>query len=506
MLGFIILVSILLGIICWKLVSLAVWAIRAAKITANIPGPKPLPFLGNLLEFGNTRTLEDGFKRFLKLYKTYCRPPDRILKFWLGPKLVIILGNPQHIEVVLSSEEALNKDSLYKYMELMSDGVLSQNGDDWVQLRKLLNPFVTRKAIEPCLESFHEKTVKLIKLLDNKIENDQVFNIKHFIARYTFDVFFVSNFGCDINEMDVDRGLDRLFERVVELSFKMMTTFPTCLSFPYAKISKLGRNISSKSQVFWKLIYDVLQTRKKYKNLADEGVTGNATLYADMLIKKAEKENLSWVEIGKSATDYVLAGSHSVSLMSSTIILLLAMYPEHQEAVYQEQLEILGDDPEVAPTWEQLSKMTYLTRVFKEVIRLMTAPFIIRDVDNDINLGKFTIPKDSTAFIVLYSLHRDPTIWSHPEEFYPDHFLPEEKAKRPKNSYLPFSWGPRNCPGILYAITVTKILVSTLIRKYSFNTDLKFEQLTYKFSIFFDIAQGHMVKKIPRNRTPVQGA
>lgn len=57
------------------------------------------------------------------------------------------------------------------------------------------------------------------------------------------------------------------------------------------------------------------------------------------------------------------------------------------------------------------------------------------------------LPKGCMALIAFMYLHRDPDIWSHPEEFYPDHFLPEEVAARPKGAYLPFSWGPRSCPG-----------------------------------------------------------
>lgn len=62
--------------------------------------------------------------------------------------------------------------------------------------------------------------------------------------------------------------------------------------------------------------------------------------------------------------------------------------------------------------------------------------------------GDYKLPKGATLFITLYSLHRNTKIWSHPNEFHPDHFLPEECARRPKGSYLPFSWGPRSCPGI----------------------------------------------------------
>lgn len=64
------------------------------------------------------------------------------------------------------------------------------------------------------------------------------------------------------------------------------------------------------------------------------------------------------------------------------------MYPEHQEKVYKEQLDILGEDPLVSPTPQQLSKMTYLTRIIKELIRLYSPPAIFRTLTNDLDLGK----------------------------------------------------------------------------------------------------------------------
>lgn len=51
-----------------------------------------------------------------------------------------------------------------------------------------------------------------------------------------------------------------------------------------------------------------------------------------------------------------------------------------------------------------------------------------------------------------HKLHRDPAYWSHPEIFHPEHFLPENVDKRPKYSYIPFSTGPRRCPGKIYLL------------------------------------------------------
>lgn len=57
------------------------------------------------------------------------------------------------------------------------------------------------------------------------------------------------------------------------------------------------------------------------------------------------------------------------------------------------------------------------------------------------------LPKDSSAVIPLLHIHRSKKFWPEPLKFDPERFLPENMAKRHRCTYLPFSYGPRNCVG-----------------------------------------------------------
>lgn len=57
------------------------------------------------------------------------------------------------------------------------------------------------------------------------------------------------------------------------------------------------------------------------------------------------------------------------------------------------------------------------------------------------------IPKGTIAVVIIYDLHRDPRLWTEPNKYDPDRFLPERSANRHPYSYIPFSAGPRNCIG-----------------------------------------------------------
>jgi len=58
------------------------------------------------------------------------------------------------------------------------------------------------------------------------------------------------------------------------------------------------------------------------------------------------------------------------------------------------------------------------------------------------------VEKDEKIMIPIYSLHHDPKYFKDPEVFDPERFSPEENAKRPKGTYLPFGDGPRICIGM----------------------------------------------------------
>lgn len=95
-----------------------------------------------------------------------------------------------------------------------------------------------------------------------------------------------------------------------------------------------------------------------------------------------------------------------------------------------------------------LSKLTYLDMCLKESMRLFPiAPFIFRDTNEEFQLEKLTIPENVTVALSIYHAHRNPEFWKKPNEFFPDHFLPEAVSKRHPFAFLPFSAGPRKCIG-----------------------------------------------------------
>lgn len=126
---------------------------------------------------------------------------------------------------------------------------------------------------------------------------------------------------------------------------------------------------------------------------------------------------------------------------------MLAINQTHQELVVDELREIFADGSDAEIDQTHLAAMKYTERAIKESMRLIPpVPFIGRKSAGDIELAKGVVPKSTIVVINIMQLHRNPKIWGENAlEFDPDRFLPENVAKRPPYSYIPFSAGSRNC-------------------------------------------------------------
>ena len=184
-------------------------------------------------------------------------------------------------------------------------------------------------------------------------------------------------------------------------------------------------------------------------------------------------EHLDLANVRNQIFTFLVAGHETTSGALSFAMYYLATNPEVRARAQAEADAILGPDPGVAPTFEQIAHLRYIRRVLDEGLRLWpTAPGFARAPLAPTTIaGRRMTPAD-WALIVLPLVHRDPAVWGQDAEvFDPDNFLPERVRSRPAHAYKPFGTGERACIGRQFALHEAVLVLARLLHRYDFTAD-----------------------------------
>ncbi|XP_072375797.1 cytochrome P450 4C1-like, partial [Diabrotica undecimpunctata] len=162
--------------------------------------------------------------------------------------------------------------------------------------------------------------------------------------------------------------------------------------------------------------------------------------------------------------------------------------------VYEEAVAVLGQDGGV--TDSNLSLLKYTERVIKETLRLFPPALIFsRLVTKDLDLGDVVLPEGSSATIMPLFVQRNSDYWHEPLKFDPDRFLPEKLSTRHPCTFIPFSFGPRNCIGHQFGMMSLKTVIAITVRQFHVLTGYKtVEDIDLTFGPVFSFALGDKIR------------
>ncbi|XP_026750988.2 cytochrome P450 4C1-like isoform X2 [Galleria mellonella] len=404
---------------------------------------------------------------------------DGMIKVWLGHILYFVVVNPLDLDVLMKT--CLEKDDLHRFIrKIIGNGTVFAPVSIWRKRRKVLVPAFSPKIVESFVDVFSEQSVKLTKQLEKQVDKGP-FSLWPFVSTYTLDSVCETAMGVKMNAQEnpdspflicLNRILNLVCKRIFHLWLQpewLFKLFPQyiehqkCLNEMHEfvdKVIKMKRadmKTESKSKPETDKVYDLGQYKmQSFLDLLvtlSGGNTGGG--YTD-------------IELREEVLTLTIAGTDTSAVAIGYVFKLLAKYPDVQEKVYQELCKVFGDSNRPVIK-EDLPKLKYLERVVKETLRLfLPVPFVIRKVLNDIALPSGRVlPAGSGVGVSIWGVHRDPHYWGpDAEHFDPDRFLPERFNLAHTCSYMPFSSGPRNCPGYQYALMSMKTALSTILRSY----------------------------------------
>jgi len=186
----------------------------------------------------------------------------------------------------------------------------------------------------------------------------------------------------------------------------------------------------------------------------------------DALLEKRESEEFKEMftneAIFAESVMFLIAGTETTSGSLAFVIHALAYFPEIQEKLYQEIIEITGpNDKEV--TYDDVAKCEYLKCVVSEVMRhYPTATGSGRVMERDTMIGEHLITKDTYVFTNFSATFKDAKYFENPEEFRPERFENEKEKK----AFIPFGGGKRICIGKGLALTEVHTVIMILVKNF----------------------------------------
>ncbi|KAK7044834.1 cytochrome P450 [Favolaschia claudopus] len=203
-------------------------------------------------------------------------------------------------------------------------------------------------------------------------------------------------------------------------------------------------------------------------------------------------KSLTEDELLSNSFAFLLAGHETTAHSLSFAVGFLALHPEAQRKIYEEALLLWPDGtPTSASTSsykECMPKLPYTTAVFHETIRLF--PAVVRlsklvHADATIPAQRFTtnasgkvdldsirdttvhVKTGSMVMLDIFALHQNPICWGpDATEFKPERFIDTESYRWPRDAFVAFSAGPRNCIGQRFALTESVCFLASLVRTY----------------------------------------
>ncbi|MDD2725591.1 MAG: cytochrome P450 [Methylovulum sp.] len=140
---------------------------------------------------------------------------------------------------------------------------------------------------------------------------------------------------------------------------------------------------------------------------------------------------------------FFLAGYETTANTLAWAWYLIAQCPEVEQRLHQELDSVLVNG---TATIEDVPKLAYTRAIIEETLRLYPPfPMLSREAKANDKFQNHTIPAGSLMLIVPWLLHRHKHYWENPDHFIPERFLESSPVKPTPYTYLPFSFGAREC-------------------------------------------------------------
>lgn len=430
----------------------------------ELPGPKGLPILGNLLQL--------DLKQLHRVLERWSNEFGLLYSFRLGHRPVVVVSDPELIQTILRNRPKQYRrvgtiESVFEGMGVT--GVFSAEGDAWKRQRRLTTPAMDAKHLREFFPTLVTVTERLKRKWQRSADARAVVDIQQDLMRYTVDVTTNLAFGYDMNTLEKDgdviqEHLEKIFPMI---NRRVNAAFPYWQYFKLPSDRELDRSLAAIRETITGFI-----TQARERLAKNPELMAHPTNFLEALIAAPTEGDAAFTddEIYGNVLTMLLAGEDTTANTLAWMAYYMVERPEVQARMQEEASEVVGASGMLS-LLADADRLAYIEAVTNETMRLKpVAPLLFVEANEDVEVGDLSCPKGTALFLLTFHAGTQEAHFGAASEFRPERWMETAPANGcPHNAkvVIPFGAGPRFCPGRQLALVEIKTAMAMLCSNFN---------------------------------------
>lgn len=431
---------------------------------ADLPGPRGLPVLGNLLQVKVNRIHLD--------VEQWAREFGPFFHFRIGKMHALAVTDHEVIASLLKDRPdgfRRTRRSTTVGQEMgLKPGVFGAEGQPWRDQRRMVMASFAPNHVRAYFPSLLKVMQRLRGRWQAAARSGSTIALQEDLMRYTVDGVAGLAFGTDMNTLQSDeeviqQHLDKIFPALFRRIFA---------PFPYWRYIRLPADRALDRSVFainHAIDGFIAQARERMR--VDPALREAPTNLLEAMIAAADhpESGVNDQHVAGNVLTMLLAGEDTTANTLAWMIYLLQRNPQALQRA-TEEVQRLAPNP-AAFTPEQMASLEYLEACASETMRLKpVGPFMVLEALKDTTIADIAVPNGTFVWLVMRHDSVSAQHFPNPAAFDPSRWLDGADAaltpSSPKRVSMPFGAGPRVCPGRYLAMLEIKMAMAMLLSSF----------------------------------------
>ncbi|MEP4035844.1 cytochrome P450 [Pseudophaeobacter sp.] len=404
--------------------------------------------------------------RYVKLFREdiLSAQPAKLYRAWMAEFRApsfrsYLINQPDLIKRVLKEQpdDFPKSDRIAEGLKpLLGNSVFLTNGETWKRQRRIIDPAFEGGRLKATYPAMRAAADSAILRLQAQVGQGAKVEVEEVTSHVAADVIFRTLFSIPIENKVAGEVFTRFRDYQRSQPLLNLAAF---VPLPKWMPRFFRRGTRPNANVIRALITDLTEAR-----MAEIEAGSAPEDLATKIMTTTDPQTgarFDAQEMVDQVAIFFLAGHETSASALAWTLYLMALYPDWQEQLAQEA-GALEDE-----SFAAISKLRLSRDVFREALRLYPpVPMMVREASCPVTFRNRSVPKGAQIVLSPWHLHRHEKLWDNPDGFDPNRWQTENGRQCQRDAYIPFSAGPRVCPGAGFAMVEGPLILSMILRHF----------------------------------------